>query len=182
MPKQEQAAVNAAEVWSVISKYTDLPSVAHIKDHDAQLKEIHSRLSDLTRDMAGIGAAVTPIAVQVALSIDKETYKRYIEALAQEKDEKGNMVNISLDKTGKPEAEKQYIMARSAAIKKYLESGELLTLTLAQAQDNRENGGSLWIAQNVFAYGQDKSKDQITVSLEDLLAAAAKIKERAGQT
>lgn len=181
MPKQD-TTVNAAEVWEVIQRYTNLSSVADIKDHAEQIAEIDRRLSSLTKDLATIGAAVTPTGAAVALGINKDTYNRYIQALAQEKDEKGNSVNISLDKSGKDETEKRYILARSEAIKKYLDNGEFLALTLAQAKDNRENGGALFILQNVYGVGQDKAKDQITVSLEDLLAAAAKIKERAGQS
>ena len=178
MPKQEQTT-SAAEVWQVIQNYCDLPSVASIADHTEQIAEINRRLSSLTRDLASIGAAVTPTAAAVTLGINKDTYNRYIQALAVTKDEKGNTVNISLDKSDKSEDEKRYILDRCEAIKKYLDNGEFLTLTLAQAQDNRTNGGSLWIAQNVYGIGQEKGKDQITVSLEDLLAAAARIKERA---
>lgn len=178
MPKQEQTMINAGDVWNIIKKYMDLPSVADIKDHDAQLEEIDSRLASLTRDLAQIGAALTPIAAQVALGINKDTYNRYSQALAVEKDEKGNTINVSLDKSKKTEAEKQYINARCEKIKKYLEGGEFLTVTLAQSQDNRSNGGSLWIAQNIYGIGQEKGKDAVTISLEDILTAAARIKER----
>ncbi len=177
MPKTEPAS--NAELWNTIKKHSGQSSVAKIKPGPDQLQEIRRRLSALADDFGTVGASVTPVAARIALGLDEKTYERYIQAKAQKRDESGNPVDITLDKSDLNDAEKQYIIDRSQTIKNYLQDGEALALLQAQAKDNRENGGSLWIAQNVFAYGQDKAKDQITVSLEDLLAAAARIKERA---
>lgn len=178
MPKQEQPDINA-KVWEIMQRHCNQGSTARIKDHEQQLTEIESRLSSLSKDFAEIGAAITPTAAQIALDIDEDAFNRWLNALSSTRDEKGNPVNISLDKAKLEEGEKGYILSRSQTIKKYLKQGEVLAATIAQAKDNRENGGSLWVLQNIYGIGQDRAKDQITVSLEDLLAAAARIKERA---
>lgn len=179
MPKQD-TDINA-RVWDIMQRHCNRGSAAKIKNHEQQLEEIESRLSALSRDFAAIGAAITPTAAQVVLDIDSDTFNRWLNALSSTRDEHGNPVNISLDKAQLEEGEKGYILSRSRTIKKYLEQGEVLAATIAQAKDNKENGGSLWVLQNIYGIGQDKGKEAVTVSLEDLLAVAAKIKERAGQ-
>ena len=178
MPRIDAAGANNAELWTTLKKHTGQESIARIPAGPDQIAEIRRRLSSLADDLGAVGASVTPVMVRASLGLDEKTYERYIQAKAQKRDAKGNPVDVSLDETGMTDAEKQYIYDRSQTIKNYLQDGEALALLQAQAKDNRENGGSLWIAQNVFAYGQDKAKDQITVSLEDLLAAAAAIKDR----
>ena len=176
MPKQDH---DAGALWRMIKKYIDLPPVTTIKDPEAQIQEIDSRLENLADDLAAVDAAVTPTIAASALGINKDTWQRYFQGQAAERDEKGNVVNISLDKSSKTEAEKQYIMRRCEILKKHIQAGESVATLAAQAKDNRENGGSLFVLQNIYGIGQDRAKDQITVSLEDLLAAAARIKERA---
>ena len=180
MPKQEPAS--NAELWAVVKQHINQASVAKIPKGPDQLAEIDRRLEALTEDFAGIGAAITPTAAQAALGLDADTYNRWQQGKASQRDEKGNHVDVTLDKSSLDEAEKRYIIARAETIKKWLVNGEIIASTAAQAKDNRENGGSLFILQNVYGVGQDKAKDQITVSLEDLLAAAAAIKDRAGKT
>ena len=178
MSRQDPAAISNAELWNIVKKHTGRESVARIPAGPDQLEEIEKRLAALAADYGAAGASVTPVAAKLALAVDDQTWERYIQGLTQQKDEKGNSVNISLDKSNKTEAEKQYIIARSELIKNYLKEGESFALLQAQSKDNRENGGSLWLAQYVYGYGQDKSKDAVTISLEDILTAAARIKER----
>jgi len=180
MPKEEKTT--DAMLWQIIKKHCNQSNVAEIKDPATQLAEIDRRLSALTDDLAMIGAAITPTAAAAALGINKDTFNRYVQALAAERDEKGNVVNVSLDKSGKGEAEKRYILDRCEIIKKYLQQGEMLASTAAQTRDNRENGGALFILQNVYGYGQQQGKDQVTFSLEDLLQAAQAVKDRQART
>ena len=183
MANKEQPS--SAELWEVIKKHSGRPSVAKIKPGPDQLQEIEVRLQSLAADLGAVGVSVSPVAVKIALSLDDQTYERYIQCMAQAKDEKGNNINITLDKSDKSEDEKAYILRRSEIIKNALQMGEALAIIQAQAKDNRENGGSLWIAQNVYGYGQQQGKDQVTFTLEDMLVTYAAIKERqakAGKT
>ena len=175
MPKE----INNAELWQIIKKHVNQSSVAKVPKGPNQIQEINNRLEALTEDFAGIGAAITPTAAQAALGLDGDTFNRWRQGKASQRDEKGNHVDVTLDKANINEDEKRYIAERAETIKKWLVNGEIVAMTTAQARDNRENGGALFVLQNVYGIGQDKAKDQITVSLEDLLAAAAKIKERA---
>lgn len=176
MPKAED---NNIIIWNTLKKHLNRDSVAKVPKGPEQLQAIRDRLQSLTDDLASIGAAVTPIAIQSALSLDNETFNRWKTGQASQRDEKGNHTVVSLEKANISDDEKQYIIDRANLIKNYLQQGELFAGTAAQTKDNRENGGSLFILQNVYGYGQEKQKDIISVSLEDLLAAAAKIKERA---
>ena len=176
MPKEQQD-VNAA-IWAIISKHCNQGSVAKVPKGPEQLEEINRRLAALSKDMATLGAAVTPIAIQAALDVNDDTFNRWRQGKASQRDEKGNHVDVSLEQSRLDDGEKAYIISRAEIIKKYLQQGEMLASTAAQTRDNRENGGSLFILQNVYGYGQDKGKEQVTFTLEDMLTAYHKIKER----
>lgn len=176
MPKEK-----GAEVWAILKRHVNQGSVAKIPKGPEQLAEIERRCAALAEDMAGVGVAVTPVAVKAALGVPDEVWERWSKAKAKApRDERGNQGIVELDKAALSEENKQYIRDRASIIKKWLLQGELMASSLVQAQDNRENGGVLHILQHVYGYGQDKGKEQITFSLEDLLQAAAAVKERRG--
>lgn len=185
MPNNKEIQDINKVIWETVKKHCGRESVARIKPGPEQLQEIQGRLSMLTDDFARIGAAVTPTAVQAALSLNDDTFNRWQQGKASQRDEKGNHVDVTLDKSSLTEEEKQYILDRAEIIKNCLKQGELVATTAAQVRDNRENGGSLFILQNVYGYGQEKGKEQVTFTLEDMLQAYATVKERqakAGKT
>lgn len=179
MPKDQQAQQDTNKlIWETVQRHTAGDSVARIPRGPQQLAEIERRLSAAAADFAALGAAITPTAAQLCLGLDHDTYNRWAQGKAIQKDERGINQTIALDKSSLDEDEKQYIVDRSELIKNALQQAETVAVMQAQHKDNRENGGALFVLQNVYGYGQQQGRDQVTFSLEDLLQAAAAVRER----
>lgn len=166
------------KIWQLAEMFDGLGSVAKIFDHEKQLAEIVRRLDMLAAACAQIGASILPIDIAMALCMDRDDVDRWIAGKHRIKDSAGKWIIVSVDDAGLNEEEKEYIARRRSVIKNYLQKGEMVALKASQVQDNRSNGGSLWISQAVFGYGQEKGREQVTFTLEDLITAANNVKAR----
>ncbi len=178
MTEKQQQRGDPAQIWRIINKYSSLPSVADIRDHGAQLEEIEKRLASLAEDCAGVGASVVPVDISVALGIDKSTVSEWLAGQTRMRDESGKPITVDAEQSRLNDEDKAYIKRRAEVLKRVLGLGEAFAVKAAQAQDNRINGGSLWVSQAIFGYGQEKGREQVTFTLEDLITAANNVKAR----
>ena len=165
---------NAAGYQIDINNVNQVPSVAQIKDINAQCIEIERRLADANAQLNKQGIGLTPIMIMVVLGIDDNTYAKYRDGQVEHRVE-GKVISVDAGEDNKlTDEEKGKYLRRRAIIKKYLQLGEAFITNNIQGKPNNLNGGLIRIGAAVYKITEkDERSEQAFISLEDLMAAAA---------